>query len=69
MIPIALESSEHHVCGVQRVDEVRREGVLLFHRVRPPEKRQKTRNKEVAWSPQITSVSDIECIYCYAKLS
>lgn len=28
-----MERSEHHVRGVQRVDEVGREGVPLFHRV------------------------------------
>lgn len=34
--PVAVERREHHVRGVQRVDEVWREGVLLFHRVGPP---------------------------------
>lgn len=35
-VPVAVESSQHHVCGVQRVDEVRREGILLFHSVWSP---------------------------------
>lgn len=47
MIPIAVESSQHHVCGVQRVDEVWRKGVLLFNRVWPPEKGQKTKNRYI----------------------
>lgn len=34
--PVAVERREHHVRGVQRVDEVWREGVLLFHRVGSP---------------------------------
>ena len=33
-IPVSMESSEHHVCGVQGVDKVRRHGVLLFPGVR-----------------------------------
>lgn len=33
-----MESSQHHVGGVQRVDEVWWEGILLFNCVRPPEK-------------------------------
>lgn len=44
MIPVAVESSQHHVCGVQRVDEVGWEGVFLFDRVWPPATRQKTEN-------------------------
>lgn len=34
--PVAVERGEHHVRGVQRVDEVRRKGVLLFHSVGSP---------------------------------
>lgn len=30
-VPVAVESSQHHVCGVQRMDEVRREGILRCH--------------------------------------
>ena len=41
MIPVAVKSSQHHVCGVQRVDEVWREGILLFYCVWPPVKEQK----------------------------
>lgn len=42
-VPVAVESSQHHVCGVQRVDEVRREGILLFHCVwLPVDRKQRT---------------------------
>lgn len=43
LIPVAVERSQHHVCGVQRVDEVWWEGILLFNCVWPPEKRQKAK--------------------------
>lgn len=36
-----MERREHHVRGVQRVDEVWREGVLLFHRVGSPAEEEK----------------------------
>lgn len=38
MVPIAVESSQHHVGGVQRVDKVRWESIFLFNCVWPPEK-------------------------------
>jgi len=41
MVPVAVERGQHHVCGVQGVDEVWRERILLFNNVRPPEKAQK----------------------------
>lgn len=47
MVPIAVESSQHHVRGVQRVDEVWREGVLLFNCVGPPEKAQKAQQRHI----------------------
>lgn len=36
-----MERRQHHVRGVQRVDEVWREGVLLFHRVGSPAEEEK----------------------------
>lgn len=48
LIPIAVESRQHHVCGVQRVDEVWREGILLFNRVWPPEKGTEKPNKNTS---------------------
>lgn len=47
VIPVAVESSQHHVCGVKRVDEVWREGILLFNCVWPPEKRHKAKKRDI----------------------
>lgn len=44
--PIAVEGSQHHVCGVQRVDEVWWKGILLFHCIWPPVKTEKTKHKQ-----------------------
>lgn len=35
-LPEAVQSCEHHVCGVQGVDEVGWEGILLLHCIRLP---------------------------------
>lgn len=43
-VPIATERCHHHVRGVQRVDEVWWESVLLFNCVRLPEKGQQSPN-------------------------
>lgn len=45
---MAVERSQHHVGGVQRVDEVGWERILLFDCVRPPEKGQKSPNVSTA---------------------
>lgn len=43
-----MESSQHHVGGVQRVDEVWWESILLFNCVRPPKKGENNSNAVTA---------------------
>lgn len=31
-----IQARQHHVAGVQRVDKIRREGILLFYSVQLP---------------------------------
>lgn len=38
MLPVTVECGQHHVCGVQRVDEVWGKCVLLLYCVWPPRK-------------------------------
>lgn len=59
MIPIAVESSQHHVRGVQRVDEVWREGILLFYRVWPPEKGQKNPSIDMKNTPVLSVMAPV----------
>ena len=44
--PVAVQGRQHHVRGVQRVDEVGREGVLLLHCVWSPVKEKSGRERK-----------------------
>lgn len=61
--PVAVQGSEHHMRGVQRVDEVRWEPVLLLTRVGLP------RNRTGAgWGPECTPSPETpltgHCLHC-----
>lgn len=60
-LPEAVQCCEHHVCGVQRVDEVGGKGVLLLHSVRFPAGQSRAQRSWGISGPKMTALAQRQC--------